>query len=284
MMTDHDSETFSLKKKLQELKKERVKSQQDAHLLENKINILQKEELRARVNSQNNEEHRQNFVKRKSKIKQFKQEVIKSKMEKMNATKNKLNMLKEIKLEKERISQEKIISFIHQNTEKKKKIFETKEIIHRIVKDTTQKEKEANMAKADKIKTDIKAIVVKKQEKIVDQKKKLKMELESKIKEEEEIKNNLLSKINKMESEEDKILKKLKSNEKKTIKGKGECVTIAIENSSLNVRTAANTNVKSPIKNSVVTPSKMMMNPNSSPKNSPKPKAKNHKRIGSSII
>lgn len=81
LVTEEDIEVINLRRKLNEIKKQRVKSEKEVSLLENKVRVLQKEERKVHSYLNNQIRKQENLSRKKSKNKKFKNQILTAKLE-----------------------------------------------------------------------------------------------------------------------------------------------------------------------------------------------------------
>lgn len=219
-----DPELLALKHKLNEMKKERMKSEKKATVLENKVIVLHKEE--EKVNGQVELEMKKNteLTKKKSYLNKIRAELTKARMknkeaeelnkQKINEMKQKLTIskkihqfeffekkqkkAKEVFKERKKLIEQKNATITEIEEEKKGKVNMIKEMIESAVEEA----REENKAKKENLKKNLNKMLLEEEEKA----KLLNMKIETLVKEESEIKAKVFERKPLIESEKEKKL------------------------------------------------------------------------------
>jgi len=206
---DMDLELFEMRKQYNELKRDRVSSQKNVDIMENKLKLLESAELNAKKTLNKQILNKNQMIKKMAELGSAKEDLIKSKMEQQQEAK--------VKAEKMQLMRENIKNTLknyHANLTMKKreealKQKMIKEEILEIKKEQQTEILEKNKATQKIVREQIKGFTDKKKQEDLKKKQKIKEELAAKIKEEMKIREELDQKMTKCEIKENELIEKL---------------------------------------------------------------------------
>jgi chromosome segregation ATPase len=218
LVTEEDIEVINLRRKLNEIKKQRIIKEKEVILLENKVNVLQKEEQKVHSYLHSQIRKKEEIFRKKSKNKKFKTEILNAKIE-MNQflEKNREN----IRLMKEKLKNSKKLQSINN-----KKINNAKEIYSERIKLNEKRSnqikelEQLNKKKVRSVKLSMDFALEERRRKESLLREKFKKELEERIKEELSKKSKCDKKLNTIEKKQNEISNKVKYMSPSSVKKK----------------------------------------------------------------
>lgn len=206
---DMDLELFEMRKQFNEMKRERMSSQKNVDIMENKIKLLESEEITVKKTLNRQIHNKNQMVKKMAELGAAKEEIIKAKMEQQ----------KEINMRAQKMAAMKdqiqyTLKNYHQNVaarnaeeaQKQKAIKkEIMELKQEQMEDILKKNKQTQKI----VREQVKGFSEKKKQEDLKRKQKLKEELAMKMREEMKLKEELEEKLNVCEKREGELIEKI---------------------------------------------------------------------------
>lgn len=212
-----ESELYELRKKYLELKEERKKVAQESQLIENKVKLLQIEDVK--VDKKEEKEKQQELEKQiiKSRIKQDKERLQKYKAKQDIELKQKKTQITVMKDNIKNVNTNWKTNLSEKNKSEVEKLKMIREENEKFVNSLKQEDEERNKQQCIQIKSQLINSSEKRKKIEFDRKLKMKQMLEAKINEELNAKSTFEDKIGKLEEQENNILEKRKETGKSNL-------------------------------------------------------------------
>lgn len=182
---DLEQQLLNLRAAYMDMKKERVRTEKDTQLLENKLKMLQSEELKAYKNFTKEKKFKEEWEAARQRTQEFKNELMESKIKRKQESYEMSIKIKEMRENIQRsLNDKKMMKFQENrlnNLQLKQKKIEGDEVRKEKVKEEIEKAKRI----AENVKTREKNFQVQKKQNEIEKMLKMKQELEQKILEEE---------------------------------------------------------------------------------------------------
>ena len=213
---DMDLELFEMRKQYNEMKRDRISSQKNVDIMENKIKLLESEEVNVKKTLNRQVLTKNQMIKKMAELGAAKEDLIKAKMEQQKEAK--------IKSEKMQMMRENIQHTLknyhkevaEKNREEALKQKMIKEEILEIKKEQQNEILEKNKMTQKIVKEQLKGFAEKKKQDELKKKLKMKEDLVRKMKEEEKLREELEQKMTQCEIKEGELIEKI-SQTKQTI-------------------------------------------------------------------
>lgn len=206
---DMDVELFELRKQYNEMKRERVQTEKNVSVMENKIKLLENEEQNVKKTLNRQINNKNQMIKKMAELGSAKEEIIKAKMEQQMQLKQKAEKLREMKdnIQTTLKTYHKQVQERNINEALKQKAIRNE--ILELKRDQIDETLEKNKISRDIVREQEKAFLEKKKQEELEKKKLMKEELIKKMREEAELKNIMDNKINQFEQRENDLIEKI---------------------------------------------------------------------------
>lgn len=213
---DMDLELFEMRKQYNEMKRDRISSQKNVDIMENKIKLLESEEVNVKKTLNRQVLTKNQMIKKMAELGAAKEDLIKAKMEQQKEAK-----LKSEKMQMMRENIQHTLKNYHKevaekNREEALKQKMIKEEILEIKKEQQNEILEKNKMTQKIVKEQLKGFAEKKKQDELKKKLKMKEDLVRKMKEEEKLREELEQKMTQCEIKEGELIEKI-SQTKQTI-------------------------------------------------------------------
>jgi hypothetical protein len=213
---DMDLELFEMRKQYNEMKRDRVSSQKNVDIMENKIKLLESEEVNVKKTLNRQVLTKNQMIKKMAELGAAKEDLIKAKMEQQKEAKIKSEKLQMMRENIQHTLKNYHKEVAEKNREEALKQKMIKEEILEIKKEQQNEILEKNKMTQKIVKDQIKGFAEKKKQEEIKKKIKMKEELARKMKEEEKLREELEQKMTQCEIKEGELIEKI-SQTKQTI-------------------------------------------------------------------
>eukprot|EP00340_Litonotus_pictus_P001651 CAMPEP_0170515072 /NCGR_PEP_ID=MMETSP0209-20121228/1555_1 /TAXON_ID=665100 ORGANISM="Litonotus pictus, Strain P1" /NCGR_SAMPLE_ID=MMETSP0209 /ASSEMBLY_ACC=CAM_ASM_000301 /LENGTH=229 /DNA_ID=CAMNT_0010799399 /DNA_START=27 /DNA_END=716 /DNA_ORIENTATION=- len=206
---DMDLELFEMRKQFNEMKRERISSQKNVDIMENKIKLLESEETSVKKTLNRQIVNKNTMVKKMAELGAAKEEIIKSKMEQQKEVKMRAEKMQNMKENIQFTLKNYHKNVADRNLEEALKQKAIKQEILDLKKEQMDEILKKNKETQKIVREQVKGFGEKKKAEDVKRKQKLKEELARKMKEEQMMKEDLEDKLNNCEKKESELIEKI---------------------------------------------------------------------------
>lgn len=206
---DMDLELFEMRKQYNEMKRERLSSQKNVDIMENKIKLLESEELNVKKTLNRQILNKNTMVKKMAELGAAKEEIIKAKMEQQREVKMRSDKMSSIREQIQFTLKNYHANVAQKNLEEAQKQKKIKQEIMELKKEQLDDIFKKNKQTQQIVRDQVKGFGEKKKQDEIKKKQKLKEELARKMKEESQMKEVLEEKLQICEKKEGELIEKI---------------------------------------------------------------------------
>ena len=206
---DMDLELFEMRKQFNEMKRERLSSQKNVDIMENKIKLLESEELNVKKTLNRQIMNKNTMVKKMAELGAAKEEIIKAKMDQQKEVKQRNEKMLSMREQIQYTLKNYHANVAMKNQEEAQKQKQIKQEIMELKKEQMDEIYKKNKQTQQIVREQVKGFSEKKKQEELRKKQKLKEELARKMKEEMKLKEELEEKLNVCEKKEGELIDKI---------------------------------------------------------------------------